>query len=61
VGFDKYFEVMSDHLTDKKQTFDNVIYESSIKDVSCFFCPYPTSRETERDTYQVMSKNISKK
>lgn len=51
---------MSDHLAGKKSTFDNVIYESGVKDVSCLFCPYPTSKENnERDSMRVMSKNIN--
>ena len=56
VDFQEYFIVMSDHLADKKATFDNVIYESNIKDVSCLFCPYPVSKENERDSMRVMSK-----
>ena len=58
VDFDHYFVVMSDHLAEKKATFNNVIYESNIKDVSCMFCPYPVSKENERDSMRVMSKNL---
>lgn len=48
VTFDEFFEVMGNLMVEKKHQFKNIEFDSNVKNVSCFYCPYPSdSRRNE--------------
>mgnify|MGYP006976746770 CR=1 FL=1 len=44
VDFDEFFNVISVVLLERRSKFKNVDYENNSRNVSCFYCPYPTER-----------------
>lgn len=42
VNFDEFFDVMSAMMVETKHKFKNIEFDSNVKSVSCFYCPYPS-------------------
>ena len=51
VNFEEFFDVMGELMVDKKRRFKDIEFDSNVKNVSCFFCPYPS--ETNKSDAQV--------
>lgn len=44
-NFDEFFDVIGDVLMERRSKYANVEYDSSSRNVSCLYCPYPSERK----------------
>lgn len=44
-NFDEFFDVIADVLLERRNKYQNVEYDSSSRNVSCLYCPYPSERK----------------
>jgi len=42
VNFDEFFDVVSSVILERRKNLKNVDFEANGRNVSCFYCPYPT-------------------
>lgn len=55
VNFDEFFDVIGGLMVEKKHRFKNIEFESSVKNVSCFYCPYPSDSNKKNETYNAIA------
>ena len=55
INFDEFFEVMGGLMVEKKHRFKNIEFESSVKNVSCFYCPYPSDTSKKNESFNAIS------
>ncbi len=43
-NFDEFFDVISVVLLERRNKYKNIDFESNSRNVSCFYCPYPSEK-----------------